>query len=149
MLSISCLLLFSGCSTSKEVTAEKATQQVVLNREEMSKFRVKINAGKGEITGVLALKWIDGQWRGSMINEFGIKAFDLVASPNSCKLQQVIPFLNRWYIRKAIEADLSFLLWEATQGKTTKGKTMRFPDPNGFVLENNKHHITYTFQLIE
>jgi hypothetical protein len=110
---------------------------------------VLIKAKQADVSGILVLKHIDDEWRGSLINEFGIKAFDFVAPPRKCKLQNTISFLNKWYIRKTVESDFAFLLWDAADGKIVKGKSFEQLPDGRFILKNEKRNIEYSFQLIE
>jgi hypothetical protein len=89
------------------------------------------------------------EWRGSLINEFGVKAFDFVALQGKCKLQNTISFLDKWYIRKTVESDFAFLLWDVAAGKVVKGKCLEQLPDGGFILKNEKRNIEYSFQLIE
>jgi hypothetical protein len=97
----------------------------------------------------MVVKYIDNEWRGSLINEFGIKAFDFVAPQGTCKLQNTISFLDKWYIRKTVESDFAFLLWDAAAGKTVDGKRLEQLSDGRFILTNAKRDIEYLFQLIE
>ena len=88
-----------------------------------------------------------GEWRGSLINEFGIKAFDFISPQGKCKLQNTISFLDKWYIRKIVEADFVFLLWDA--GKQIKGKSLEQFSDGKFILKNEKRNIEYSFNYFE
>jgi hypothetical protein len=113
---------------------------------ETSGYRVRIGAGQMEITGLLIVKYLHGEWRGSLINEFGIKAFDLVATEKKCRLLNAVPFLDRWYIRRTIESDFTYLFRDAPKGKAVKNKRLTPTGGGSFVLKNEKRHIEYVFQ---
>ncbi len=155
LLSISlCLLLFVSCASHK--SAVTLPTQKLFDTTNVSRYRVLIKNGQAEISGIMLIKYIDNEWRGSIVNEFGVKAFDFIAPPGKCKLQSVMPFLDKWYIRKTVEGDFAFLLWDVPAGKTAKGKTITFssynqdaPFQKGFVLKNEKRKIEYSFNYIE
>jgi hypothetical protein len=124
-------------------------EKMLFDTTNVSKYRVLIKTKQAEISGIMVLKYIDKEWRGSLVNEFGIKAFDFVAPQGKCKLQNTISFLDKWYIRKTVEADFAFLLWDVAAGKTVKGKSLEQLPAGGFILKNEQRDIEYSFQHIE
>jgi len=98
-----------------------------------------------ELTGIAMFKYMNDEWRGTVMNEFGVKAFDFVAPQGKCKLQNVLPFMDKWYIRRTIVSDFSHLLW----GVPTKGKSLAVSADGAFVLKNEKYNIEYSFQPID
>ena len=147
LISIFSLLLFVSCSTTKNTVVSSG--QMLFDTSDVSRYRVLIKTDQAEISGIMLVKYIDNEWRGSLINEFGIKAFDFVSPQGKCKLQNTIPFLDKWYIRRTIESDFAFLLWDTPAGKIKKGKSLE-QFPNGiFVLKNEKRNIEYSFNYIE
>lgn len=114
-----------------------------------SAYRIHIRTGQVEATGILMVKYIDGEWRGSMMNEFGIKAFDLVASERKCRLLNVAPFLDRWYVRRTIEGDFFYLFRDAPEGRAARNKSLMRTGEGAFVLKNGARHIEYSFQAFE
>jgi hypothetical protein len=111
-----------------------------------SGYQVRIRTEQAEVTGILIVKHIDGEWRGSLMNEFGLKAFDLVASERKCRLIHVVPFLDKWYIRRTIERDFIYLFRDAPKGKAARNKRLTRTGEGAFVLKNTARHIEYTFQ---
>jgi hypothetical protein len=73
-------------------------------------FRMLITSPKANITGVFIVKQIDGAWKGTLINEFGLKVFDFVSTPKKYELLNVISFLDKWYIKKVIASDIQFII---------------------------------------
>jgi hypothetical protein len=136
----------SCVSTQKSVIS---TKEMLFDATAVSQYRVLIKAKQAEMSGMLVIKYMDNEWRGSLINEFGIKAFDFVAPPGKCKLQNTISFLDKWYIRKTVESDFAFLLWKVAEGKTVKGKRLEHLSDGRFILKNEKRNIEYSFQHIE
>jgi hypothetical protein len=141
--------LLASCVTTRNNAVVELSGSPLFDTTEVSKYRVLIKTGQAEITGILILKYIDDEWRGSLINEFGIKAFDFIAPKGKCKLQNTISFLDKWYIRKTVEGDFAFLFWDAAQGKTVKGKSLQRLSDDGWLLKNEKRKIEYLFQKIE
>jgi hypothetical protein len=99
-----------------------------------------------ELTGILIVKHVDGEWRGSLINEFGIKAFDFIAGKQRCRLLNTVSLLNKWYIRRTIESDLSFLFRAAQGGEAVKGKSLISQAGGAFRLRNERRNVEYFFQ---
>ena len=140
------LLLFFSCVSTHDVPTQTVPDKLIFDTEEVSQYRVLIKIAQVELTGILVLKYMNTEWRGSLINEFGIKAFDFTASQKRCKLRNVTPFLNKWYIRQTIESDFAYLLWNE---QSVKGKSLiQLPD-GAFVLKNEKRGIEYLFQRID
>ena len=110
---------------------------------------MRIKTGQAEVTGVLIIKYIDDQWRGSLMNEFGVKAFDFAISKGKCSLLNVIPFLDKWYIRRTVESDFTFLFRDAPHGKMRKNKQLIRINDNAFMLRNEKRNIEYQFQSFD
>jgi hypothetical protein len=112
-----------------------------------SKYRVRITTGGAELTGILIVKHTGGEWRGSMMNEFGMKAFDLVASEKKCRLYNAAPFLDKWYIRRTIARDFIYLFRDAPRGTAVHRKRLTRTGDGAFVLKTR--HIEYTFQVLD
>ena len=147
LISFLCSLLFVSCSSTKNTVVSPG--KILFDTSDISRYRVLIKTGQAEISGIMLIKYINNEWRGSLVNEFGIKAFDFISPEGKCKLQNTIPFLDKWYIRRTIESDFTFLLWDAPAGKIKKGKSLeQFPDGR-FVLKNEKRNIEYSFNYIE
>ena len=140
------LLLFFSCAATHDAPTQAVPGKSIFDTDEVSQYRVLIKIAQTELTGILVLKYMNTEWRGSLINEFGIKAFDFTASQKKCKLQNVIPFLNKWYIRQTIESDFAYLLWNE---QSIKGKSLtRLPDGT-FLLKNEKRGIEYLLERID
>jgi hypothetical protein len=142
-----CLLLLASCASTRNTSA--TGDGLLLDKGKTSRYQLLIKTNRSEITGIMLLKYTADEWRGSLMNEFGVKAFDLTAAKGKCRLQNILPLLDKWHIRRTIASDFAFLLWKAGQEKPDKGKSLeRLPD-GAFLLKNEKRHITYLFQPIE
>ena len=145
IFSILISLLFVSCRSVTEVVS---VYENPLFDDGTNKHRVTITIPKAEITGIMITKFMEDEWRGSMINEFGIKAFDFTVNNNKCSIINTVSFLNKWYIRKTIESDLAFLFGNVSEYRQKKGKMLEINE-NGFVLINEKRKIKYNFYSIE
>jgi hypothetical protein len=174
------LLLFtvflSGCSTLPGVGRTGAAKPSTADADAVWKeglrsdslknsYRVEIKTGKNTITGLCISKKAGETWRGTLINEFGAKAFDFTVDDKGCKLLNVISVIDKWYIRKTIEADLYFL-FQVDNPKASFSKSAdRFTQNNTLVVNfkkkqivlepdatvlllNRKHKITYRLRKV-
>jgi hypothetical protein len=112
----------------------------------VSRYRTQVKVKEAEITGVLVLKYMDNEWRGSLVNEFGVKAFDFTLINGKCRLLHPVPYLDKWYIRRTIEKDLTFLF---SNEKVAGGNSLQVMPNGDLLLKNEKQSIEYSFQPIE
>ena len=147
LISLLCSLLLVSCSSTKNTVASSG--KTLFDTSDVSKYRVLIKTGQAEISVIMLIKYINNEWRGSLVNEFGIKAFDFVSPQGKCKLRNTISFLDKWYICRTIESDFTFLLWDIPAEKTRKGKSLEQFSNEKFVLKNEKRDIEYSFNYIE
>ena len=141
---ISLLLLTVSCAGGR--TIQHALTSPMPDTAIVSRFRTLIKTEKAEITGVLVLKYAEGEWRGSLTNEFGVKALDFIASENKCKLLNVSPFLDKWYIRRTIAGDMLFFLLHERKEANARGRSLILSPDGNFILRNDKRNIEYIFQ---
>jgi hypothetical protein len=80
------------------------------NSTQKNEYRILITTPKANITGILIVKQINSAWRGTLINEFGLKVFDFVSTSKKCELVNVISFLDKWYIKMVISADIQYIM---------------------------------------
>ncbi|MDR2692216.1 MAG: hypothetical protein LBB73_08015 [Dysgonamonadaceae bacterium] len=142
-----CCLAVASCDAQKLPTAANIPVQCALNKaQSAAKYRMWISLKGKEISGIMAVKYVDNAWRGSMINEFGVKAFDFIAAEEGkCRLLNTVSFLDKWYIRKTVESDLAAILWRLP----VKGKHFETTGSGQCRLVNEKRKIEYLFQQIE
>ncbi|MDR1918505.1 MAG: hypothetical protein LBQ65_02530 [Tannerellaceae bacterium] len=112
------------------------------------KYRIRIKTSQMEMSGIMLVKHLEDEWRGSVVNEFGIKAFDFIIKKQKCRLLNTVSLLNKWYIRKIIESDFSFLFERAPKGERVRGKSLIFHPNGAFSIKNERQHIEYIFQPI-
>ncbi len=97
------LLLFAPCP--------------MLLAQSQAEYRVEMEFSKHTITAICV---VEGQETKedeqdtiilmTMVNEFGVKYFDVVYSGGKAKLLNAIKPLRRWYIRQTLQKDFSHIL---------------------------------------
>jgi len=108
--------LLTACAPSRNMVAGELMRPTTFWESELrdpvlkNDFRILLTTPKAEITGILIAKQMNGAWRGTLINEFGLKVFDFVSTPKKCELMNVISFLDKWYIKKLIASDIQFIM---------------------------------------
>lgn len=111
-------------------------------------FDMLMQARGHDITGFCIMNVsADGSVVGTVVNEVGVKAFDFTYSNGKGKVLNVIGPLNKWYIRKVLSHDFTFILTNIWNGKDAKKKKRSMTiQPNGDILvENSRYKISYTF----
>jgi len=129
----SVFVLFTSCATTSEL--QRNAYELSANSrlwtddlrddEQLNRYQVSIQAKGNHITGICMLKKSDEGWRGTLVNEFGFKAFDFIIMPKKCELLNTISLLNKWYIRQTIAGDLHFLFEIDNPGVSFQRKTVR------------------------
>jgi hypothetical protein len=117
---------------------------------DLSKYNISIQTEKAEITGILFLKDTNDCIMGTVVNEFGINAFDFVYNKEKqeVKLIDVISFIDKWYIKKALKEDLEALL--SLNEKKDKNKEITKQEDDTIILNDKRYKIIYTLTpLIE
>lgn len=113
-----------------------------------TEYNLTIQARGQEITGLCVMnKEADGNIVGTIINEFGVKAFDFTYYNGKAQIMNVIGPLDKWYIRKVLRKDFSFILAHLWQDRNVVSKKRRMtflPDGN-VIVNNDKFKIHYTF----
>ena len=115
LLSSIFVCLFTSCSLSQTLVTKDDIfipfwTSELMDSTKINDFQIIISTPKADITGICILKQINGEWKGTVINEFGLKAFDFVSTPEKCELINVLPFIDKWYIKKVIASDIQFIM---------------------------------------
>ena len=77
------------------------------------RLSVQLTFRKAVVTGLCLMITSDKhETVGSVINEFGLKAFDFVYNKqrNKLKLENVTPALDKWYIRRVLRHDMRYIV---------------------------------------
>ena len=172
----SLILLFTGCVTAARVaqSADVSPANTPLWTEELrddinlNRYQVDIQVKGNHITGICMLRKSDEGWRGTLLNEFSVRAFDFIVTPKKCELLHTISMLNKWYIRRTIADDLHFLfeidnpdvsfqqkIVRYTQADDSlvvthypKKKFVRRMPDNKLIMNNLKRKIVYSLTVI-
>ena len=86
------------------------------------------------LTGICVVKRTDAGIVGSVVNEFGLHAFDMVEKGRKLKVKNVMSMMDKWYIRRVLKKDLVQLMLRLQQGQ--------------YCYKNERQHITYQFTPI-
>jgi len=113
-------------------------------------YSVAITARGAEITGVCIVKTDAEGSRGAIVNEFGIHALDFMVSADrrKVKLLNVIPMMDRWYVRRVVKKDLRTLFNATADGEQAGGRTVTV-EPDGTVtLTNTRYKLKYSLKKL-
>jgi hypothetical protein len=164
-LHTSCAVRQSGGASLPEANARVWTE-VLRSEDRKNSYRVTIRIKDRQISGVCLLKKAGNEWRGSLLNEFGAKAFDFTVTLRKCKLQNLVSPINKWYIRKTVASDLHCLFAVDYPEVSFRKKTVRSEQgalvvgfgkkkvltrlPDGtLTMQNLAHDISYSLIRVE
>jgi hypothetical protein len=84
------------------------------------RYTAYIEMPKAYISGVCVLVNDGNEVKGCLFNEFGISAieFSYLLQKDKVKLHDVMPVMNKWYIKKVLKKDLRQLMHCLQQGVT-------------------------------
>ena len=163
------LFLAAGCSpktlpTSSHKPDNQFWQPQLRDSIQKNTYRIVFSTEKMSISGIWIVKYMDNSWRGTMVNEFGMKMFDFICTPCACELKNVVAMMDKWYIKKTIAEDLLFIL-EIDHPKcnmnrnsimnndtltiTYKKKTLQRFATGEMVMHNKKRNLRYSFVKME
>ena len=140
------LVLFTGCvavsPAVKRTGADRNTKALVWTenfRSDSGKnsYLVTLKTPDSRITGLCILKKSGEEWRGTLMNEMGEKAFDFIVTDNKCELLNVIPAMDKWYVKKTVAADLYYFFNVDNPQASFYRRTERF-EQNGILVVNYK-----------
>ena len=118
-------------------TTASAQQHFPEHNGDRAEYNASITMQKGGLSGVCILVQDSDSIKGAVVNEFGVSLLDFIYDCREDKvlLKSVISMMDKWYIRKVLEADLKDVLKGLKNGK------------NSYFDE--KYKINYTFTPIE
>ena len=119
--------------------------------DNIQSYNLYLVARGNEITGICVMEHRDGKTQGTIVSEFGMKILDFAFNGKKAKVKNVFDPLNKWYIRKVLNGDLTFLLKNLYKKENmTKGsRTLMFGDKDDFELTNTKYKLKYCFSKME
>lgn len=99
----------TGTEPAPALTAPDST---ATSPDSIRRYSVTIDTPKAHVSGIMILREDGHNVTGSMINEFGVSAMDFIFSKTSggITLVNVARFLDKWYIRKTLEADIAYCM---------------------------------------
>ena len=144
-----CLLLLTGCAATRNVQQREASTARVWtpamrSAEAKNTYRVRLRAAGRDLTGICVAKRVGDEWRGSLVNEVGAKAFDFVTTARRGTLLHVFPMMDRWYIRRTVAADLHFLFEVDNAEATFARRVERSERGDTIVATCGRWHLTAT-----
>ncbi len=116
LLSIS---LLAGLLLSPTITSAQALYPA--QRGDRVKYDAMIEMKSSYLSGICILANEGDEIKGSIFNEFGISAIDLTYNPekDKIKLDNVVSFLNKCYIKRVLRKDLVELLHALQNGESS------------------------------
>lgn len=142
------LLLVCLCVSAQSIAAPDGL--FLFNTGEKAEYTFSLQYKQYRFTGLCIMKKNDGGIAGSIINEFGIKAFDFVYESSTKRIQilNVIGFMDKWYIKRTLKKDWKYLFaYPDVRKREKKKRTVKVEDGQ-IVLENRKHALVYSFNLL-
>lgn len=121
-----------------------------IQAQELRQYSIRISFPKGgSISGLCIIRMEGDGGVMSVVNEFGIKAFDAIYTKkrDKVKLRNVIAPLDRWYIRKGIAKDMSLLF--NPERKSVRNRVLVREADSSITLTNRRFKITYHLRPIE
>ena len=97
---ISLLLLFCQlpCQADSIATDSASIRQ----------YNLLLQVRGNDLSGICVMKMVSPtEMVGTVINEFGLTAFDFEYKEGKTKLSNLPPFLDKWYIRKILRKNLT------------------------------------------
>ena len=140
------VIYITGCSSAipivKQTAAARSSDFVVWtpdfrSDELKNSYRISLTTPKNTITGLLFLKKDNKEWKGTLTHEMGAKAFDFRVTDKECELLNVVPMMDKWYIKKTVAADLFFFIHVDNPAAPFYKRLERF-EQNGVRVVNYK-----------
>lgn len=114
-----------------------------------AEYAVTMDFGRMHLSGICVMKRIGGELVGTLMNEFGVRAFDFRYDPHrgTLKLSNLLALLDRWYIRKTLRRDLQLLLRYGDGGvpRTIRGRRLERRTDGPLVLTHLRRDLKIGF----
>ena len=140
LISILCALAWQGAAAQD--------YPLLLAGSDHARWNFTLERGTLSLTGICLVRQTEEGLAGSVVNEFGIRAFDFTCRHDKVRIMNVLPQMNRWYIRRLLRADLRIL---AASKVIDPGRRRQLAchQPDSLLLSNLKYHINYRFERIK
>jgi hypothetical protein len=101
------------------------------NDGEQIRYSAYIEMPKAYLSGICILQHDGDVVNGCLFNEFGVTTLDFTycLQKQKIKLHDVLPMMDKWFIRRVLKKDLRQLMQRLQQGETQ--------------YKNERQHITY------
>ncbi|HOE04518.1 MAG TPA: hypothetical protein PLZ52_04835 [Bacteroidales bacterium] len=73
------------------------------------RLKTNIEWNEYRISGIIVAKYSNDTVKGVFVNEFGVKGFEFTVCNGNCSLEHILPYFDKWLIRKQFKKDLSFI----------------------------------------
>jgi hypothetical protein len=151
LFQLPCLAQEEIVLTDSVVVDTLVVDTVAADTAEIRQYNLLLQVRRDEISGICVMKMIsETEVIGTVINEFGLTAFDFEYKEGETQLSNLPPILDKWYIRRILQEDLSFFFSNLPlrQDKRKRGREITFSPDGEITLENNRFRIKYTFTPI-
>ena len=131
------------------ISADRVDGDSILSQE----YDLLIKFRGQEMTAICVLEFHQGIV-GTVVNHFGVKVFDFIypdsGEKKKLRLFNVIKPLNKWYIRRVLRRDLTFILSNISKPRHVVNKRRRLEvAPTGQIsVSNERYGIDYLFTPI-
>ena len=154
LISLLLLLFQLPCIAQEKIVLADSVvvDTVVTDTTKIRQYDLLLEVGTQQLSGICMMKMKSPtEIIGTVINEFGLTAFDFEYNGKKTKLSNLPPFLDKWYIRKVLQADMSFFFSKLPlQLDALKRSRQITFSPDGEVnLINIRFKIKYTFTPIK
>jgi hypothetical protein len=78
-------------------------------KETSIRYKTQIEYNQLNLSGIMVIRFKQDTLRAVMLNEFGIKYFELYCTQNKCRINNLLSGMDKWYIRKILESDFLLL----------------------------------------
>lgn len=154
LISLLLLLVFhQPCLAQEEIVLADSVvvDTFVTDKADVRQYNLLLQVRRDEISGICVMKVISStEVIGTVINEFGLTAFDFEYKEGETQLSNLPPILDRWYIRRILREDLSFFFSNLPlrQDLKKRSREITFSSDGEIILENHRFKIKYTFTPI-
>lgn len=154
---ISLLLLFYQlpCLASevrqKEIVDSITADSLVTDSAVIKQYNLLLQVRDNDISGIFVMRIVSPtEIIGTVVNEFGFTAFDFEYREGKTELSNLTPFLDKWYIRRVLQEDLSFFFvnFLLQQDIKKRSRELLFTSDGEIILTNNRFKIKYVFTPI-
>ena len=145
------LLFFPQPSLASKIAQTEIADSVVTDSVEIRQFNLLLQVRGEELSGIFVMQLMPQEKViGTLINEFGMTAFDFEYNDGDTDLSNLPAFLDHWFIRRILEGDLSFFFshLRMQQNVEKRSRLLTFLSNGDIILWNKKFKIKYTFTPI-